>query len=117
MEYTIQWIGEVFFRVSSDGGRQIGLSLLKGHPVPAEFSEGDRVCALKLRRRFPTTRKPKRRTAPTSRSPTLPLARRSPSGMIPAIGSWKASKRPDSVLKNVFSLEATAGSSRRWTAN
>jgi hypothetical protein len=43
MEYTIQWIGEVFLGVSSDGGRQIGMSLLEGHPVPAEFKEGDRV--------------------------------------------------------------------------
>lgn len=43
MEYTIEWIGEVFLGVSSDGGRHIGLSLLKGHPVPAEFKEGDRV--------------------------------------------------------------------------
>jgi hypothetical protein len=43
MEYTIQWIGEVFLGVSSDGGRQIGMSLLKSQPVPAEFKEGDRV--------------------------------------------------------------------------
>lgn len=43
MEYTVEWIGEVFLGVSSDGGRHIGLSRLKGHPVPAEFNEGDRV--------------------------------------------------------------------------
>ena len=43
MEYTIQLIGEVFLGVSSEGGRQIGMSLLKSHPVPAEFKEGDRV--------------------------------------------------------------------------
>ena len=43
MEYTIQWIGEVFLGVSSEGGRQIGMSLLKSHPVPAELKEGDRV--------------------------------------------------------------------------
>ena len=43
MEYTIQWIGEVFLGVSSEGGRQIGLSLLESQPVPAEFKEGDRV--------------------------------------------------------------------------
>jgi hypothetical protein len=43
MEYTVEWIGEVFLGVSSDGGRHIGLSLLKGRPVPAEFNEGDRV--------------------------------------------------------------------------
>jgi hypothetical protein len=43
MEFRIQWIGEVFLGVSSDGGRQIGMSLLKSHPVPAEFKEGDRV--------------------------------------------------------------------------
>jgi hypothetical protein len=43
MGYTIQWIGEVFLGISSDGGRQIGLSLLKSHPAPAEFKEGDRV--------------------------------------------------------------------------
>jgi hypothetical protein len=43
MEYTIQWIGKVFLGVASDGGRQIGMSLLKSHPVPAKFKEGDRV--------------------------------------------------------------------------
>jgi hypothetical protein len=43
MEYTIEWIGEAFLGVSSDAGRHIGMSLLKGHPVPAEFKEGDRV--------------------------------------------------------------------------
>lgn len=43
MEYTIEWIGEVFLGVSSDAGRHIGLSLLKGHPVPVEFNEGDHV--------------------------------------------------------------------------
>jgi hypothetical protein len=43
MEYTIQWIGEVFLGLSSDGGRQIGMSLVEGHPLPAEFKEGDRV--------------------------------------------------------------------------
>jgi hypothetical protein len=43
MEYTIHWIGEVFLGLASDGGRQIGMSLLKSQPVPAEFKEGDRV--------------------------------------------------------------------------
>ncbi len=43
MEYTIQWIGEVFLGLSSEGGRQIGMSLLKSQPVPAEFREGDLV--------------------------------------------------------------------------
>jgi hypothetical protein len=43
MEYTIQWIGKVFLGLSSDGGRQIGMSLLESQPVPAEFKEGDRV--------------------------------------------------------------------------
>jgi hypothetical protein len=43
MEYTIQWIGEVFIGLSSEGGRQIGMSLLGSEPVPAEFKEGDRV--------------------------------------------------------------------------
>jgi hypothetical protein len=43
MEYTIEWIGEAFLGVSSDAGRHIGLSLLKGHPVPAEFEVGDRI--------------------------------------------------------------------------
>ena len=43
MEYTIQWIGKVFLGLSTDGGRQIGLSLLESQPVPAEFQEGDRV--------------------------------------------------------------------------
>jgi hypothetical protein len=44
MEYTIEWIGEVFLGVSSDAGRHIGFSLMMGHPVPVEFKEGDRVC-------------------------------------------------------------------------
>jgi hypothetical protein len=44
MEYTIEWIGEAFLGVSSDAKRHIGMSLLKGHPVPAEFKENDRVC-------------------------------------------------------------------------
>jgi hypothetical protein len=43
VEYTLQWIGEVFLGVSTDAGRHVGLTLLKGHPVPAEFKEGDRV--------------------------------------------------------------------------
>jgi hypothetical protein len=43
MEYTIEWIGEVFLGVSSDAGRHIGFSLMKGHPVPVKFKEGDRV--------------------------------------------------------------------------
>jgi|HubBroStandDraft_6_1064221.scaffolds.fasta_scaffold1098892_1 hypothetical protein len=43
MEYTIQWIGEMFLGVSSDNRRQVGMSLLKSHPVPAEFKEGDLV--------------------------------------------------------------------------
>jgi hypothetical protein len=43
VEYTIEWIGEAFLGVSSDAGRHIGMSLLKGHPVPADFREGDRV--------------------------------------------------------------------------
>jgi hypothetical protein len=43
MEYTIQWIGKVFLGLASDGGRQIGMSLLESQPVPAEFKEGDRV--------------------------------------------------------------------------
>jgi hypothetical protein len=43
MDFTIQWIGEVFLGLSSDGGRQIGMSLLESQPVPAEFKEGDRV--------------------------------------------------------------------------
>jgi hypothetical protein len=43
MEYTFEWIGEAFLGVSSDAKRHIGMSLLKGHPVPAEFKEGDRV--------------------------------------------------------------------------
>jgi hypothetical protein len=43
MEYTIQWIGEVFLGLSSDSGRQIGMSLLKSQPVAAEFKEGDTV--------------------------------------------------------------------------
>jgi hypothetical protein len=43
MEYTIEWIGEAFLGVSSDAKRHIGMSLLKGRPVPAEFKEGDRV--------------------------------------------------------------------------
>jgi hypothetical protein len=43
MEYTIQWIGKVFLGLSSDEGRQIGMSLLEGYAVPDEFKEGDRV--------------------------------------------------------------------------
>lgn len=43
MEYTIEWIGEVFLGVRTDAKRHIGMSLLKGHSVPAEFREGDRV--------------------------------------------------------------------------
>lgn len=43
MEYTIEWVGDVFLGVSSDAGRHIGMSLLNGHPVPDEFKEGDRV--------------------------------------------------------------------------
>jgi hypothetical protein len=43
MEYTIIWIGEVFLGVATDQGRQIGLSLLEGQAIPAEFKEGDRV--------------------------------------------------------------------------
>lgn len=43
MTFTIQWIGEAFLALSSAGGRQIAMSLLKGQPVPAEFKEGDPV--------------------------------------------------------------------------
>lgn len=43
MEYTIEWIGEAFLGVSTDAGRHIGMSLIKGHPVPDEFKENDRV--------------------------------------------------------------------------
>jgi hypothetical protein len=43
MAYTIEWIGGVGLGVSSDGGRQIGMSLLGGQTVPAEFKLGDRV--------------------------------------------------------------------------
>jgi hypothetical protein len=43
MEYTVQWIGKVFLGLSSDAGRQIGMSLLDSQHVPAEFKEGDRV--------------------------------------------------------------------------
>jgi hypothetical protein len=43
MEYTIQWIGEAFLGVSTDSGRQIGFSLLTGHPVPAGFNQDDAV--------------------------------------------------------------------------
>jgi hypothetical protein len=43
MGYAIEWIGEVGLGVMSDGGRQIGMSLLEGQVVPAEFAVGDRV--------------------------------------------------------------------------
>jgi hypothetical protein len=43
MGYTLDWIGEVGLGVTSDGGRQIGMSLLEGQSVPPEFKEGDRV--------------------------------------------------------------------------
>jgi hypothetical protein len=43
MAYTIEWIGKVGLGVSSDGGRQIRMSLLEGQTVPAEFKVGDRV--------------------------------------------------------------------------
>lgn len=43
MEYTVEWIGEAFLGVRTDAGRHVGMSLLKGYPVPPEFKEGNRV--------------------------------------------------------------------------